>query len=257
MPALDLSAYAARVVVAVKAYVAKSEAAMGRRIEAIEQQLRDTPLGAPGERGEPGPSGESIKGEAGADGKDGRDGKDAVVDTALLAEMVAAAVRAAVAALPVPKDGKDGAPGTKGDRGEIGASVHPDTVSLMVREAAEKITAVIPKPKDGADGFSLDDFDVSLAEDGRTLTLKFERGDLKRERTIKLETLIYREVWREGEYERGDVVTWGGSIFIAQRKPTGKPGDPDSGWKLAVKHGRDGRDGAAPVPQVKELVRLR
>jgi integrin beta 3 len=69
--------------------------------------------------------------------------------------------------------------------------------------------------------------------------------------------MIYREVWREGEYERGDVVTWGGSIFIAQRKPTGKPGDPDSGWRLAVKHGRDGKDGSAPTPPIKELVRLK
>jgi hypothetical protein len=53
---------------------------------------------------------------------------------------------------------------------------------------------------------------VALSEDGRTLSFRFVRGEVKLERQVKLATLIYRGVWREGEYERGDVVTWGGSV---------------------------------------------
>jgi hypothetical protein len=83
----------------------------------------------------------------------------------------------------------------------------------------------LPKPKDGIDGFGLEDFDLALSEDGRTLSFRFVRGEVKLERQVKLATLIYREVWREGEYERGDVVTWGGSAWHCQQQTKDKPAD--------------------------------
>ena len=49
------------------------------------------------------------------------------------------------------------------------------TSSSSQAHGPRKIAAAMPKPKDGADGFSLDDFDASLADDGRTLTLTFKR----------------------------------------------------------------------------------
>jgi hypothetical protein len=54
---------------------------------------------------------------------------------------------------------------------------------------------------------------------------------------------FYRGVWQPaGRYERGDVVTWQGGMWIAFRSTETKPGDGDSGWQLAVKAGRDGRN---------------
>ena len=265
MPKPDISALAQQMIEATRGAIARSEAALGARLALIEQQLRDTPLGQPGAKGEPGKDAdpdviaELISIEVAAQvgklpkAKDGEPGKDSDQ------EQVKLLVAAAVSELPKPKDGAPGERGPagesiRGEKGEPGAAVHHDTIALMVREAAEKIAAALPKPKDGADGFSLDDFDVSLAEDGRTLTLKFQRGELKRERTIKLETLIYREVWREGEYERGDVCTWGGSAWHCQQKTTDKPGTSAS-WKMMVKEGRPGKDGAAPVPASHKIVR--
>ncbi|MBI1189023.1 MAG: hypothetical protein GC206_17085 [Alphaproteobacteria bacterium] len=43
-------------------------------------------------------------------------------------------------------------------------------------------------------------------------------------------------------YPEAAVVTFRGGMWIAQRDTTGTPGTPDSGWRLAVKAGRDGRD---------------
>lgn len=166
------------------------------------------------------------KGERGEPGRDGKDGKDGV-----------------------------GEKGEKGDPGKDGASVHPDTVELMIRNAAERLVGNLPKPKDGADGFSLEDFDVSLSDDGRTLSFKFQRGELKRERAIKLETMIYREVWREGEYERGDVVTWGGSAWYCKQQTTEKPSYGCKDWKLMVKEGRPGKDGGTPAAPQHKVVR--
>jgi hypothetical protein len=66
------------------------------------------------------------------------DGKDATpeqIRAVLLPEL-----ERAIAALPKPKDG------------EPGASVHPDTVALMVREAVDKAIAALPRAKDGDPG---------------------------------------------------------------------------------------------------------
>lgn len=62
-------------------------------------------------------------------------------------------------------------------------------------------------------------------------------------RQIKSPFPVYRGVWREQQYERGDSVTFGGSQFIANRDTSAKPETADCGWQLAVKRGRDGKPG--------------
>lgn len=58
-----------------------------------------------------------------------------------------------------------------------------------------------------------------------------------------LPMVIDRGVWREGQrYERGDGASWNGSFWIAQKDDPAKPGVSNSGWRLAVKSGRDGKD---------------
>lgn len=53
----------------------------------------------------------------------------------------------------------------------------------------------------------------------------------------------YKRVWKEGlSYQRSDVVTFGGSAFLAMKDTTDKPETSDS-WVLWVKRGRDGKDG--------------
>jgi hypothetical protein len=55
--------------------------------------------------------------------------------------------------------------------------------------------------------------------------------------------LVDRGVWKEGEtYEAGSAVSFGGSLWLAQRSTSAKPDSPDSGFRLAVKKGRDGKD---------------
>jgi hypothetical protein len=82
-------------------------------------------------------------------------------------------------------------------------------------------------------------------DDGRTIvrTTVYTDGS-ESTRTIKTAAVLDRGVWRAGCYERGDGVTYAGSLFIAQRETTDseKPGQSD-GWRLAVKRGRDGQDG--------------
>lgn len=56
--------------------------------------------------------------------------------------------------------------------------------------------------------------------------------------------LYYKEVWTEQEYQKNASVTWGGSLWVATKATSEKPGVDDS-WTLAAKRGRD----AKPVKQ--------
>jgi hypothetical protein len=217
----------------VTGYVRRALEPVNARIERLAADIKLIPEGPKGEKGDPGESirgekgdpgerGESVKGDkgdqgesgvAGKDGRDGVDGKDGPVGPRGEKGLDGASGR----------DGRDGLPGLNGKDGAPGAN--------------------------GSDGFSLEDFDMVLAEDGRTLSLKFKRADLVVERSIRLATMIYREVWREGEYEPGDVVTWGGSAWHCQQKTADKPGTSSS-WKLMVKEGARGKDAKSAHEEV-------
>ena len=63
----------------------------------------------------------------------------------------------------------------------------------------------------------------------------------------RLHSVIDRGVWRpeaRSSYLRGDAVSLQGSLWISRGDaPQGRPGTDDSGWRLAVKRGADGRTG--------------
>jgi len=87
----------------------------------------------------------------------------------------------------------------------------------------------------------------SVLDDGRTIVRRTLYSSGKAfERTIRMPVVLDRGVYKSDiPYQPGDAVTWAGSIWIAQRRddavPYGKPGTPSSGWRLAVKAGRDAR----------------
>jgi integrin beta 3 len=96
--------------------------------------------------------------------------------------------------------------------------------------------------EDGEDGLGFDD--ISVGYDGRRcLTLRFVRGERVREFPIVAPWPMHCGVWREDAvYVRGDVVTHGGSWWIAQRDTQARPAEGED-WRLTVKRGRDGKDG--------------
>lgn len=192
--------------------------------------------------------------------------------TCVTIEDVRPLVEDAVKAIPKPQDGRDGAtpeqvremvaeaikalpPAKDGESvtvEQVLAELAPAMdaaiakavldVERRAQGVLERAVANIPKPKDGkdgVDGFSLDDLQIDDDGDG-TMTLRFVRGELVREKSIRYprgDRGIYRE---EGDYRKGDGTTYGGSFWIAQKDaPEGRPGN-SADWRLAVKAGRDG-----------------
>ena len=151
--------------------------------------------------------------------------------------MIGEAVSKAVDALPRAKDGDNGV-------GLAGALIDRDGSLILTLTNGETrdLGKVVGKDgENGEPGLGFDDLDVTVLDDDRTIELSFRRGDEEKCFTFKWPTVIYREVFKEGtQYERGDMVTWAGSLWHCDKATTAKPGTED--WTLAAKKGRDGKD---------------
>jgi hypothetical protein len=114
----------------------------------------------------------------------------------------------------------------------------------QARDTFEKAADRMPKPKDGRDALNLEDFDLTLADDGRTVTVKMQAGETFIEKSVKIAAVIDKGIFKhEGTFEKGDGVSYGGSFWIAKcDAPKGVPGSGETDWRCAVKAGRPGKD---------------
>jgi integrin beta 3 len=213
-------------------------------LDDIEAAVTKIPAGPPGKDGRDG-----ADGKDGRDGINGNDGKSVTADD--VRPLVDDAVCRAVDSLPVQPHVVSGYidrigdlyfTNSAGNAFKVGHVVGKDadqaTIDAQIKAACEKY----PPPKDGKDGFGLENFTAEF--DGeRTLTLRFEDEAHSKEAKLILAHPIYRGVWREGEYQRGDQVTRDGSQFIALADTTTVPGTPNCNWQLSTKRGRDGKPG--------------
>lgn len=201
---LDVDALSEMIAGVVADEVEKATAPLQARIAELE--ARDPVAGPPGEKGAAG-----ERGKDGERGNDGRGVKELLIDRD--GNLIATMDDGELQSLG-PVVGKDGGDGKDGKKG-----------------------------KDGRDGFSLEDFDCRVLDDDRTLELSFRSGEHEHIATLKWPTVIDRGVYKAGEtYDPGDAVSWGGSLWVAQKETDAKPDTADSGWRLAVKRGRDGKD---------------
>lgn len=189
---------------AVKAYVDGALGALEERLAALE--AREPLKGEKGDAGEPG-----RDGEKGADGKDGADGAglaDAVIDREGQLILTMTNGQTKTLGVVIGKDGEKGLDGADG--------------------------------RDGIDGVGFDDLDLVETDEG--LTLRAVRGEVVKEWALPV--VFYRGVFSaDASYRKGNSVTWGGSLWIAEKDaPEGKPDTPESGWRLAVKKGQNGKD---------------
>ena len=153
------------------------------------------------------------------------------------APMIEDAVGKAFASLPAPEKGKDAAGIVEAlkDSGELVLTLSDGRlIRTGIRDGE--------KGQDGRDGFGFEDLDFEY--DGeRSMALTFTKAEEFKTFRFDVPMMIDRGVYKAGEtYQRGDTVTWGGSSWTAQKETDAKPDTAESGWRLAVKKGRDGKD---------------
>jgi len=212
------------------------------------------------------------KPENGKDGAPGAPGKDgASVDPATVSKMVEDAVAAIEIVIPDPIPGKDGTSVRIEDVKEfIGAEIAKQVLALPVRKevdfaavqalvdvAVRSTLANLPPAPAGKDGFSPENLTLTLGEDERTLTVTLlAEGREPVHRSILLPMTIARGTYDPNvEYNKGDVVVFDGSSWVAKQGTKDVPGTSKS-WQLLAQRGRNGRDRETPTP-AKEPTQVR
>jgi integrin beta 3 len=140
-------------------------------------------------------------------------------------------------------DGKQGPPGPAGAQGDPGRDGLPGVPGRAGLDGFDGKDG--PAGKDGADGLGFEN--LSMDYDGeRTFTFVVASGDKEKRWPFVVPFVIDRGVWKAGTtYQRGDAVSWAGSLWIAQQETTQRPGDGETSWRLSAKKGNDGKAGPA------------
>lgn len=189
-----------------------------------------------------------------------QDGKGVTVED--VAPLIASEVEKRVSGISIAKDGKDGIDGKNGV-GLAGALIDRagELVVTLTNGETKNLGPVVGKDGDpgkaGRDGFALEDFDASVMDDGRTVLLSFTGKDFDYSVELGFPVMLYRGVFSEGFYSKGDTVTWGGSLWHCDADKTdSKPGDGSKDWTLCAKKGRDGKDGVVKDAKPQQSVRV-
>lgn len=193
-----------------------------------------------------------------------RDGKDADMDAVadLVSRLVDEGIRAAITQINIPKP-KDGVPGVDGrDAAELHILPSIDESKSYRRGVWASyrgglIRAIRETSPLGQGGVITSGWEVMVegvasvsaeqGEDPREIIIVSKLSSGVESRTVfKVPMIQYRGVWKEGQYEQGDVTTWGGSAWHCQMQTKDKPGI-SAAWKLMVKEGARGKDAYAKV----------
>lgn len=209
------------------------------------------------------PPARGEKGEAGPAGKDAEpiDISDVVrelLESPELFSLIELRVKEEVSRLPLPKDGKDGEAGAKGESGPQGPKGDPgkdgagiadllidrdgNLVATMTDGRTKSLGVVVGKNGDpGRDGKDGADFtEVRFEYDGeRTLKAIGKGGEV----VYRLPIPIDRGYWKKGAFEQSDIVTEGGTAYIALKNTSEKPSPEAKDWRILARKGRDGKDG--------------
>lgn len=182
------------------------------------------------------------------DGEPGLDGSSVSVDD--LRPVIAELLGEAVKSLPRPAEPKHGEDGRDAIHLEILPAI--DAEKSYARGTYAKHSGGLWRAFEKTTGMrgweciveGIAELSIEQAGERSFKALATLSSGAVTEKSLTIPAQIYRGVFKSGEYEPGDVVTWGGSAWHCEEVTSDKPGEVGSkGWTLAVKRGRDGKDG--------------
>lgn len=181
----------------------------------------------------------------GEPGSEGQPGKDAdPIPMEVVERMIAEAVAKAISAIPLPKDGEPGR-----DALELDIQPRIDESKSYTRGALATHNGGLWRAHANTDGMRGWECIVDgvcgvgheQVNERNIVNVVTMASGKRSEAAFSLPTMIYRHVWKEGHYQKGDVVTFGGCIWHCDQDTDTKPGEGAKHWTLAVKKGRDGK----------------
>jgi Collagen triple helix repeat (20 copies) len=241
----ELTALVTAITTSVKAELAKDLAQLTPRDGVDGRDGTDGTNGRDGSDGKDGTNGRD--GVDGRDGKDGTNGKDVDPTHLLTLEAKLDTLQTVMTAFTPRdgRDGKDGAPGAAGMPGPAGPSGAPG------RDAVLKGAMVLKQVDVRRFQFCWDD--------GTPMTVLDTAGTVVLDSIVRFPVPVHKGVWSDAEpYEDCDVVHVDGSLWIAKRATTTRPGHGASDWQLIVKRGADGPKGKPgdPGPPGRDLTQM-
>lgn len=175
-----------------------------------------------------------------------KDGKDAVIDYDAIQKMIDEAVLKAVSAItiPVPRNGEDG-------RDAIDLEIEPsiDEEKSYQRGVYASHNGGLWRSFERTKGMrgwecivdGIADIDVQYdgARSVAVKTIKSSGNEVTKDFSIP--AMIYKDIWKEGEYKAQDCVTLSGSLWCALEDTTDRPGDASKAWRMVAKRGGTGK----------------
>lgn len=261
---LDAATFGQELAAMVKAQIAP----LLSKMDALEKRLDDMPAAKDGKDADPEAVASIVRDQIKGDLDELRIAVGSIVIPEPVSVDVEAIAKAAAQMIPTPKDGatgkdgepgKDGAPGEKGRDGldvkDLFRAEGGRLIAVMSDGQTKDLGEFVGKDgepgKDGRDGLGFEDMAFE-EKDGRLYAV-FKRGDIAKE--ARLPGISYRGVWKSGEYLTGDSVTFGSCQWIATADTEEKPGEGKA-WQLAVRKGRDGKDGELKAAKPADPVRV-
>jgi hypothetical protein len=185
--------------------------------------------------------------------ENGKDGEDAPAPTA---EQIAEAVTAwMVANFIQPTNGKDGNDGKDSTELEVLPSIDDDKSYPKGTWASYKGGLIkSTRTTSGLIGKSLleagwdvivqgvHSVEVHPLAEGEFAVKTMLTGGKDHITKFAVPVMVYKGIWKEGAYTKGNTVTTGGSLWHCNKDTTDKPGTSEA-WQLCAKKGTDGRDG--------------
>jgi hypothetical protein len=152
---------------------------------------------------------------------------------------------------PVGPQGEKGEPGAVGPAGADGREGRDGLSGIPGRDGLNGEKGLDGKDgangTDGLDGFGFDDMDEHYEDDGRILVRTYRMGERVKEFRHVTTQPVWRRRYEPGKvYQKGDVVVWSGSSWIAEEDTKSEPGSAAAAsraWSQMVRKGDTGKSG--------------
>jgi hypothetical protein len=237
----------------------------------VEEQIKNIHVPQDGKDGEdaPAPTAEQIaeavtawmvanftqptNGKDGTDGKDGIDGKDG--NSVSIDEVKSMAEGWLSQNIKQPKDGEHGKDGRDSAEIEVLPSIDEEKSYPKGTWASYKgglikstrTTSAIGEKSLMEAGWDVivqgvQSVEVHPLAEGEFAVKTILTGGKDHITKFAVPVMVYKGIWKEGAYTKGNTVTTGGSLWHCNKDTTDKPGTSEA-WQLCAKKGTDGRDG--------------